>query len=189
MRRLLVGLAVLVVAGCGPTVSPAPTAAPSATPGPTPQPSGAVRAEAVDGPFRLVFELAKDTWRAGEPIDGRASLEITAGGVELVGSGSGLVLFGFRELDGRRQMGPGATADCKVYRLDAGRPLATGITQSGGFAGEDPDAAFYRAFFADPLVRLPAGRWEIQAFAFYAVGACGNPEDTLRAPLTVTVAP
>jgi hypothetical protein len=185
--------ALLVVAGCATTTTPAPSAGPSATPVatslPTGDPAGAAMSEAVDGPFRLVFTLRRDTWRAGEPIDGRARLEIATGGADLVGSGSGLVLFGFRELGGSRRMDPAMTADCAPYRLEAGAPIVTGITKSGGFSAEDPDAVFYRTFFADPLVRLPAGRWEITAVATFVVGACGNPEHTLRAPITVTVEP
>jgi hypothetical protein len=61
--------------------------------------------------------------------------------------------------------------------------------KSGGFAAEDPDAAFYRTFFADPLVRLPAGTWEITAVADFSEGACDGAHHTLRAPITVTITP
>ena len=64
----------------------------------------------------------------------------------------------------------------------------TGIVKSGGFSADDPDAAFYRAFFSEPLVRLPAGRWEIAAVASFVVGD-RRPEHSLRASITVTVEP
>jgi hypothetical protein len=57
------------------TPTPAPSAEPAMTPGGVRDPSQAVRAEAVDGPFRLVFELADDTWRS--PI---SSAIVKAGG-------------------------------------------------------------------------------------------------------------
>ncbi len=124
----------LVVGACAspaPSSSPAPTnPMPTSSPGATPT----AHAEATDGPFRLVFDLPRDTWQAGEPIDGRARLEILAGGADLAGSGSGLVGFEFREINGRRQMSPVRTSDCRQYRLDAGAPLETGITKSGAFA-------------------------------------------------------
>ncbi len=175
------------MAACAtPTGSPAPAgSSPSGSPGAN-EPA---RAEAADGPFQLVFEVPAPTWRAGQPIDGRASLGITTGGAEVGGSGSGLVGFEFREVGGHRLVGPAWTADCRQYRLEAGAPLVTGIVKSGGFAGEDPDAAFYRSFFADPLVRLPAGTWEITAVADFIEGACDGAHHTLRAPITVTITP
>ena len=193
-RRLFAAIAIaaLVVAACGAnetTVPPQGTSPATTTSSPTRGPSDVVRAEARDGQLGLVFELEDDTFRAGEPIDGQARLEIASGGADLVGSGSGLVGFEFREVGGRRRIGPVWTSDCHQYRLEAGTPIVTGILKSGGFSADDPDAAFYRAFFAEPLVRLPAGRWEIAAVASFVVGECGNPEHSLRASITVTVEP
>lgn len=184
----------LVVAACAsPAPSPtlpvgSPTAEPAATPGGSRDPGQAVHTEATAGPFTLVFELGDDTWRAGEPIAGRAWLTVAGGSAELYGSGSGLLAFDFREVDGSRRMEAAWTDDCQPYRLEAGSPLSSGITKSGGFGGDDPNAAFYRAFFADPLVRLPAGRWEITATASFGVGDCGG-ERTIRAPIMVTIEP
>ncbi len=156
-------------------------------PAPTRDPSAIVRAEAGQGPYRLVLELEGDTFAANEPIDGRARLELASGAVELVGAGSGLVAFDIVEVGGSRRMEAAWTSDCAPHHLEAGRPIETAIVKSGGFSAEDPNADFYRQFFADPLVRLPAGRWEIAAVATFAVGECGGREVTLRAPITITV--
>jgi len=177
---------VLVVAACA---SPAPTTGPSLGPSPSPSADSRIHAEAADGLFRLVFDLPRTTWQAGEPIDGLARLEVLAGGADLAGSGSGLIGFEFREVGGSRQMGAAWNDDCRQSRLDAGAPLETGIIKSGGFGGEDPDAAFYRAFFADPMIRLPAGTWEIAAIAEFTEGLCDGARHSLRAPITVTIAP
>lgn len=192
MRALAFGFVALVALGaCGPAATAPPAGPTDAVPIPTRDPAAAVRAEALDGPFRLVLELADDTWQAGEPIEGRARLELRegAGGVDLVGSGGGLLAFDTVEVDGRRRMEAAWTADCAPFRLDPGAPLTAGLAKSGGYSAEDPDAAFYRAFFADPLFRLLEGRWEIAAVATFAVGECGGRVVTLRAPLTVTIEP
>jgi hypothetical protein len=181
-------VAIVVAACAGPPNGSSTPAAPSSS---AAQGSAyPVRAEASDGPFQLVFELPAATWQAGQPIDGRASLGIATGGADVGGSGSGLVGFEFREVGGHLQVGPAWTSDCRQYHLDAGAPLVTEIVKSGGFAAEDPDAAFYRSFFADPLVRLPAGTWEIAAVAdFTEGGACDGAQHTMQAPITVTITP
>jgi hypothetical protein len=122
--------------------------------------------------------MAHIAWRGGAARCGPwpaepgcfARLEVAQGSVNLNGSGSGLIAFAFREIDGRRQMGPAWTADCRTYDLAAGSPISSAIVKAGGYSDDQPDAAFCMAFFADPLVRLPAGRWEITATAQFAVG-------------------
>jgi hypothetical protein len=181
---VLVGLA-LVVAACATSSATLPAVSPGSSPGA----AATAHAEATDGSFRLAFDLPRATWQAGEPITGRARLEVEAGGADLGGSGSGLVGFEFREVGGHRQMGPAWTSDCRQYRLGPGAPLISGITKSGGFPGEDPDAAFYRSFFADPMLRLPPGTWEITAVAEFSEGLCDGAPHSLRAPILVTITP
>ena len=170
----------LAVAGCG---------ADSTTPTPA-VPSAAHRAEAVQGSFRLVFELPRTTWKAGEAIDGVASLAVADVAADLGGSGGGLLGFDFAEANGARRMGYASTADCRPYRLDPGTPMTSGITKSVGFDGDDPNAAFYRAFIADPVVRLPAGDWTITAIASFVEGKdCTGASHTLAAPIVIHVTP
>jgi hypothetical protein len=182
--RLFVTLAVLgaLVVACG--GQPAQPTEPS-------QPEGPVRAVDTQAPFQLVFSLPSTTFTAGEAIEGEAMLSLTApGAVELGGSGGGLLGFEFREVGGRRHIEPAWMADCVPHRLADDRPIVSGITKSGGFSADDPEAAFYRAFFADPLVRLPAGEWEISAIASIVEGAdCSGPAGSLRASIRVTVTP
>jgi hypothetical protein len=69
-------------------------------------------------------------------------------------------------------------------------PLSSRLTKSGGFTAEDPDAAFYQAFFADPVVRLPAGEWRITAVASFTEGeGCTGKAVMLKVPITITVTP
>lgn len=191
MRAAMLMLAAgLLLAACESMPQAAPTESPGAVPLPTRDPAAMARAEATDGPFRLVLELAGDTWQAGEPIDGHARLELLEGpAVDLFGSGGGVLGFEVREVDGRREMGGAWTADCVAHRLAPGAPLQSGLAKSGGYSGDDPEAAFYRAFYADPLFRLPAGRWEVTAVVSAALDDCGGRPVALRAPITITVAP
>lgn len=183
MQRILVALA--LVAGvassaCGAVVTPA------ASPSP---PAG--HAELVDGPFRLTFDMPRTQWSAADPITATAALELVGvGGPTVSGSGSGLIGFEYLQVDGPHHVVPASTADCRPYRLEAGRPLSSALAKSGGFTDQDPDAAFLRAFFADPVVHLPAGRWQITAIAAFAEGAdCTGPSHSIRVPITIEVTP
>jgi hypothetical protein len=187
LARLPLGLALLsglalLLAACDSAAQPS-----AAVPVPTAASSGVVRAEAVEGPYRLVFELEDDTFAVDEPIDGRAWLETDGEPVQLWASGSGLVLFDLREIGGTRGMG-GATDDCHAYDVD-GRTEPMPIEKSVGYSMDDPDAAWYISFANDPLLRLPEGRWELAASATFPVGECGGDWIELRAPINITVGP
>ena len=54
-------------------------------------------------------------------------------------------------------MGPASTADCRTFAIGDGSPITSEIVKSGGWSGEDPDAAFYEAFFSDKHVAAPGG--------------------------------
>ncbi|HEX7613426.1 MAG TPA: hypothetical protein VF371_11695, partial [Candidatus Limnocylindrales bacterium] len=183
--RLVTAALCLVVAGCvaGNTTSAAPSQA-APTPAPTP-----AQATDTQGRYQLVFELPKTDWHTTDSITGLATLSlIGSGGVDFGSSSGGPIGFGFAEVSGSRQMGPVWTADCSSGRLDAGQPRTSQITKSGGFTGEDPNVDFYRSFFADPLVHLPAGDWTITAVASFVEGtACSGESCTLNAAVLVHV--
>jgi hypothetical protein len=182
--RLPVALALsLVLGGCSgnaPTTSPAPTSPTVAVP---------IRAETVQGRYRLSFELPRSTWKAGEPIDGVATLALVNGpGVDLGGSAGGLFVFDFAAVDGSHHVQPGADAACAPYRLEQERPMSSSIKKSGGFSPDEPDAPFYRAFFRDPIVRLPAGEWRITAIVWFVEGrGCAGQSRTIQVPLTAHI--
>jgi hypothetical protein len=155
----------------------------------TPAQNEAVEATDVDGPFRLTFDLPRATWASTEAIEGEARLILTEGvGTRLSGSGSGLLGFGFREVGGDRKMGPAWRADCVPHDISTDDPLTSAITKSGGWSGEDPNAVFYRDFFADPIVRLPVGEWDIIALAQFIEGeGCAGAAHELQATLRVRI--
>jgi hypothetical protein len=152
----------------------------------------AQRASDVEGPFELTFELPSTTFRAGEAIEGRASLELVGNAPVAFGSsGSGPFVFDVEEIGGRRRVGGLMTADCAPYRLEPGRPMTSAITKSGAYGGDEPEAAFTRDFLNDdPAVSLPAGRWRITAIASLVEGeGCSGASRNLAAPIDVQVVP
>jgi hypothetical protein len=142
-----------------------------------------------DESFELVLRVGSARYGANQPIDASATLSYLGpeAGIDLVGSGSGLIGFTARQLDGRLAITGGHTADCQTYRLDRGRPMEVPYAKSGGWSNDDPDAAFYKAFFADPVFRLPRGRWLISASAGFTVGECGGPSRALGSEVTIVV--
>jgi hypothetical protein len=182
VRPVAAFLLCLAVAGCA-AISAAPTSTPSATANP--------QAADHQGSFNLAFELPRTTWKAGEAIDGAATLSVTkARGVDLGGSGSGLIGFDFAELNGSRHVQPAQTSDCRPYRLDPGAAISSPISKSGGFYPEQPDFEFYRSFLTDPMVHLPAGEWTITAVATFSEGqGCSGQFRTMRAGVRIRITP
>jgi hypothetical protein len=172
----------VVLAACAGEPS-APVGSPSAGP--------AGHASATQGAFQLTFELPRTTYRAGEAIEGLAALAVVGGApVPFGSSGNGPFTFNFAEVGGPRNVGGLMTADCAPYRLEPGRPMTSAITKSGGWSGDDPNAPFYSAFLADPVIRLPAGDWTITAGATLVEGeGCSGAGRALAAPITVHVTP
>ncbi len=126
----------IVVGACAGSTPPSP-ASPSVGP--------AQRASDVQGAFQLTFELPRTTYRAGEAIEGRATLGVIGGAAVAFGSsGGGPFVFDFAEIGGRRRVGGAMTADCAPYRLEPGRPMASAITKSGGYSADDPEARSHR---------------------------------------------
>lgn len=146
-------------------------------------------AETVDGRYRLVFDLASANWQPGQPIEGRATLHLLAGGVaDFSGSGGGPFGFEYVEVGGRRRIDPIWTADCAQHQLRADAPLVTELTKSGAFGGGGPDDQFYRQFLTDPEVKLPFGVWDITAIASFIDGrGCDGRAVEMRATIRIVV--
>ena len=180
MRPLIAMALCLIVAACG-SAAGSPSA--SVVPG--------VRAAQLQAPYVVTLDLSRDTWKAGEPITGAATLSLVqSAGVDLGGSGGGLLFFEYTEVNGTRHVEPAMTDDCRAYRLEGGTPMTAALSHSGGFYPEQPDFEFNRAFLTAPDVRLPAGDWEISAVASFVEGKdCSGASRTIKSTVTVHVAP
>jgi hypothetical protein len=162
-RSMAVTVAVLAsfaVAGCG-----ADNASPELRP--------TTVSDRADG-FVLSLTLPTDTFASADPIDLEAALtwEGAAATRKVWGPASGLVIFSARQLDGPREIGGASDAVCAFHEFKRGVPERSGYKKSGGWSATDPDAAFYRAFFADPQFRLPPGRWRISVVADGFLAEC-----------------
>ena len=173
-RRLLAAATavtiVMVVATCGEAPSPSRSALATATsPAPDPtEPSGEpVVLDGRDAGFALTLRIGSDAVDAGAPIDVAATLtwEGADPQASIWASGGGPVSFGIKQIDGDIVLDAVQTADCAQHDYTRGVPVPVPFRKSGGFAEDDPNADFYRVYFADPVLRLPSGRWRIAATA------------------------
>lgn len=179
--RPLIGLALcLALVACG---SAQPTPATSALPG--------ADAAQLQAPYLVTLDLPHDTWKAGEPITGTASLSLVQGaGADVGGAGGGLLAFEYASVDGVHHIEPVSDAACAAYHLVGGAPMTAPLSHSGAFYPEQPDFEFNRAFLTAPDVRLPAGDWNISAIASFVEGqGCSGADRTIKATLTIHVTP
>ena len=175
-------LVALTAAACG--GNPVPSLVAEALP------DGPQAASDAEGRFRLDFALARRTFTEADDIEGVATLSVLGPGVGTIGaSGGGPISFGIAEVGGTRVMGPASNADCARFDIGDGSPLTSRIQKSGGWSGEDPHAAFYEAFFTDRELHLPAGTWDITAYASFSEGDCGPNPHELSAPIRIEVVP
>ena len=173
LRRGLLAAAaavtMVVVATCG-QAPPNGSGLASATPRApdSTEPSGEpVALEGRDAGFALTLRTGSNAVDAGAPIDVAATLtwEGAEARASIWGSGSGPVSFGIKQVDGDIMLDPVQTGDCAQHDYLRGVPVRAPFQKSGGFAEDDPNADFYRVYFADPVLRLPSGRWRIAATA------------------------
>ncbi len=178
-------VALLAVAGCGQTVH---TATPSAG---SPAADVPVARVARDAAFVLALHTPSAIWSAGQPIELQTLLTYVGplGSLEVRGSGSGLVSFAVEQLNGPLDVGGASTLDCAPYQMSRDAPMAIKYVKSGGWSEDDPNAAVFRAFVVDPLLRLPAGSFVITATFTGYLGGCGGEEHTLSVELPLTVMP
>jgi DNA-directed RNA polymerase specialized sigma24 family protein len=152
-----------------------------------------VTATDAGGDFRLDFMVEQDRYRAGQPILADAVLTYLGDepSVQVRGSGTGIVGFRLHQLDGLMDPGGASTTDCVRYEVSSEQPMWVEFGKSGSFDGDDPNIAFYEAYFEDHLLRLPPGRWEMVAWAGGSIGDdCGDGDPlSLEARIEIAVEP
>lgn len=187
---LAIGALVAGTLGIGP-FAPGASDGPSAGPS---TPSGPVSATTRSGDFELTLRSAKARYSLNERIDVEASLTYAGeelGGVQIahaMGADDGPMGFGIEEpVLGELRLTPTTQDACARTMLEHGEPLTTEFEKSGGFSGDDPRAAEYRAFFEDPELRLPEGTWHVYAVASFSIGDCSPDTIDLRVDLAIEV--
>ncbi len=138
--------------------------------------------------FSLDIRADRGPYAADEPIEIEAAL--TYNGEErttVTSSGDGLVRFGIEQLDGPVDTGPSHDESCVRHEYRPGDVEHVEFQKSGGYSNDDPMADFWREFFADPELRLPAGEYRITVWAEYGGVDCGTWTVTLEGSIDIVV--
>jgi hypothetical protein len=169
---------------------------PSAIP-PSPTPDSGdlpIAADAQDGPIQLTLTSPHRRYKAGDPIEVTAGL--TMGGpnspITTYGSSSlGPVAFEIRQLDGPVVIGNIGTTDCnRQTTLQPDQTQTFPFRKTAPASGADSGTAFWQTWLADPVLRLPVGRWEITASTDFSLApGCSDPAPDLKPTIEIDVVP
>ncbi|CAN5750461.1 hypothetical protein BH24CHL8_BH24CHL8_07880 [soil metagenome] len=175
----------------GSTTSPAPDPSPpaEASPAGSPSPAGDTvpRGEGSDALFSLSIRADRGHYAADAPIEIDTTLRyIGDARTTVTSSGAGLVVFSIEQLDGPVDTGWARDDDCVRYVYRPGDTESVEFQKSGGYADDDRMADFWRTFFAEPELRLPAGQYRITASAVYGAPECGG-EQVVEASVVIVV--
>lgn len=151
------------------------------------QPGGPPQPIVREGDFTLEISSPRDRWASGEPIEVTATLTYERpGSTTIIGPGAGPIAFGVRQLDGSREMGAVMTGDAVEHVIGPETYVAE-YRKSGGWDPGDEHADFYKEFFDEPEFRLPAGRWEVTARAWFSATEDARRSIEMVAGLVLTV--
>jgi hypothetical protein len=146
-----------------------------------------VRSEDREAGFLLTISSPHLVWGADQPISVSAEFSyLGPGSVAVSGPGPGPhVKFAVVELTGDREMQPLWLMACAYWEMSR-NPLAYPFRKGGG-SPDEPNAAFYEVWSAEPEFLLPPGRWEVSALAPFSLGQCSGRNINLKATVTLTV--
>ena len=166
--------AALVIVVAGLALRPLATATSSNPPSPSSS-SGAPSSTASSGPvvgtvddgmFRLTLATPRGTYEPAEVIEPIATLTYLGPEASVkVFHAAQSIGFRIEEVGGPRIMGGGMDEPCLSTLLAAHVPSAVPFAKAGV-----PDAEFDRAWYEDPVLRLPEGTWRIIAAMDIYVG-------------------
>jgi hypothetical protein len=148
------------------------------TGGATPSPSAAaegVSVSARNGDFVLTLSSPRSMWSSENGIEITATLSYLGDEPEVeIGGGGGPVVFSLVQLEGGNAvLGGGQDLPCLRYPLGPDAPLVWPFQKAGAVNDRPP---FDLAFFQDPELHLPPGRWEVRAVLQYGIGDCSDLE-------------
>jgi hypothetical protein len=170
---------------------------PATTPSPPPQPGDLpVGDDTQEGAIQLTLTSPHGRWQAGQPITVVAGLDqgddgTGRGPITTYGSSGGPVAFDLQQLDGPISIQGTLAADCgRQLTLPMFDPHQIPFVKSGAIPSGLPGAAYWQAWFADPVLRLPAGTWKITArTVFDLTPDCKTPGPDLEPTITIVVTP
>jgi hypothetical protein len=145
-----------------------------------------------DGTFALEIRTPRDLYAANEAIPVAATIAYS-GPARAVASSEypSLVYFGLEQLDGPIDMSGGLSRlVCHRVDVDPAAPRVVAFTKSGAWTEEQPLAGFWRSYFAEKELRLPAGAWRITASLSATLGPdCSGGKHELDASVMFHVHP
>ena len=153
------------------------------------EPSGEERplGTAQDAAFYFEVMAGKATYAPDEPIDVSASFTyLGPGTTERVYHAASPIGFRIEEIGGTRVMGGGMDLPCLFTDVASGRPAIIPFAKAGT-PTDDGEIGFDRAWYADPALRFPPGRWRIVADLWVYLDDCGGEEHRLEAAVDVIV--
>ena len=169
-RTWLLGLLVVAVAAC----ELLPIGAPA-------------MGEASDDQFRLVVRSPATRYVPGQPIEVFAELVYEGPkNTETIFHAASPIGWQIVQLDGPARM-DGAMADpCVTTELRKDEPGRYPFQKGGVVEAGSP---FDEAWFSDPSLRLPPGRWRFIATLNAYLGDCGGESHTLATSVDLVVLP
>lgn len=180
-QRPLLARLVIVAAVVGACAGPSSSGPPASAEPPT----AGVR----DAAFGLTLAVARATYAPGDPIAVSAAYTYL-GPKEIETAFHAAQAIGFRidEIGGGRRMEGGMDMPCLSTDVVRGRPVPVPFVKSGAIS-EVPGVGFDRAWYEDPVLSLPAGRWLIVAALDVDLGGCGGERHSLEAAVEIAVEP
>jgi len=160
---------------------------------PAPSDSGPVSNTARDAAFAVQMSLPRSVYHVGEAIEvaTTATYVGSAPTVRAYSEWDSLVVFSLEQLDGPRDM-LDVVSDLMCREVDLGRdqPIDVPFLKNGGYSATDPQAAFWKQYFADRELHLPAGQWRIVAMLDADLNpGCQHYASSLSTAVTFDVVP
>ncbi len=139
------------------------------------------------GNVKLSLVLSKTTVKAGEPIECYAELSYT-------GKKKGVTVYGepkpyFSISGGKFSKGQGMMMlDVLATQILKAEPVRFPFNKSGAYSEQDPNAAFWKAYFSEPKLLLEPGEYEITTGYSYTLDEdYAGKEYKMQATTKITV--
>lgn len=179
LAKLSVGaVAALVLVGGGCTVLPSnpPSTAPGAP----------VVGAAEDASFRLELTTPRAEYGPDDAIEPVASVTyLGPRATETLFHAAYPIGFRIEEVGGERLMGGGMDLPCLRTTLAMGESATLPFGKAG--SPDNPKQGFDRAWYEDPVLRLPAGTWRIIAHLDVSLDDCGGEAHQLTVENVILV--
>jgi hypothetical protein len=140
-------------------------------------PAGPVVASAEDKNFRLDLTTPQATYKPEDAIEPVARMTyLGPRATETIFHAAYPIGFRIEEVGGQRLMGGGMDTPCLRTELAKGESAVLPFAKAG--SPDDPRQGFDRAWYEDPVLRLPAGTWRIIAYLNVSLSDCaGEPHE------------